>query len=66
MIAILDHALTRAIYVDTSYQGIQWLEDSIVFVERELSRQTVVRYFPGHDRREDLLSIPTPPVDSEP
>jgi hypothetical protein len=35
--AILDHEFTRINYVHTRYRSIQWLEDSIVFVEQDPS-----------------------------
>ncbi len=67
MIAILDHALTRITYVTTPYQSIQWLNDSIVFVEQARPyTENIVRYFPDSDRREELLSIPRPAEHSEP
>ena len=82
MLAILDHALTRMTYVNTRYQAIQWLYDSMVFVvveqdpssiplgDPDLSlrpyTEKVVRYFPDSDRREELLAIPRPAESSEP
>ena len=67
MIAILDHALTRITYVTTPYPSIQWLNDSIIFVEQASPyTEKIVRYFPDSDRREELLSIPRPTEHSEP